>query len=328
MHWEGRYDAATSHGDVESYGSLVIDVLNYPPPDWSQKPSREDAERAFELNEQGRSALDTEDFAAAEELFMQSIDTLPLIGMPWFNLGLIYKSQGRWHEAAACNQRSIDLGTDEQDPAFWNLGIAATALRDWDTARSAWSGYGIEITPGSGPLEMDWGPSPVRINPAANAEVLWGRRLDPARIRLENVPLPGSGHRWHDIVLHDGEPRGERTLGDHTFPVFDELERWEASQVPTWECLIDGPIDQIQDLSDRFRAMGWALEDWTANIRMLCETCSSGAPAAHSHGAFAADRAGSHAGVAAPHQVAEALLNDWTKLAGTTRTELMPLDDE
>jgi tetratricopeptide (TPR) repeat protein len=306
----------------------VIDVLNYPPPDWSRKPSRRDSRRASQLNDQGRAELAGGDLASAEKLFMESIEVVPLSGMPWFNLGLIYKRQRRWREAVACNTRSIALGTDENDPAFWNLGIAATALRDWDTARSAWTGFGIEITPGAGPIEMDWGPSPVRINPTANAEVLWGRRIDPARIQLENVPLPASGHRWHDIVLHDGEPRGERSIGDRTFPVFDELERWEPSSVPTWECLINGPVGQIEELADRFHAGGWALEDWSANIRRLCDTCSRGSLDAHSHGAFAADRAGNHVGVAAPAPIAESLLDEWTKeVPGSSRTDLIPVED-
>jgi hypothetical protein len=259
---------------------------------------------------------------------MQSIETLPLIQMPWFNLGLVYKQQRRWREAAACNQRSLDLGTDEHDPAFWNLGIAATALRDWETARRGWLGYGIEIEPGSGPIEMDWGPSPVRINRAGKAEVLWGRRLDPARILIENIPLPASGHRWHDIVLHDGEPRGQRSMGERTFPVFDELERWQPSATPTAECMVNGSTDAVQELSDRFQAEGWALEDWTANMRALCQTCDQGSPGPHNHGAFPSNADGHHVGVAAPEDVAIRLLDGWLgEEPGRTRTDLVPARD-
>ena len=224
---------------------------------------------------------------------MESIGVVPLIGMPWFNLGLIYKMQLRWQESAACNQRSIDLGTDDQDPAFWNLGIAATALRDWDTARRAWISFGITIEPGDGAIEIDLGPSPLRINPTGNAEVVWGRRIDPARILIENIPLPGSGHRWHDVVLHDGQPSGQRTLGEHTLPVFDELQRWQRSPTPTSECMLTGSAKAVQDLSERFQSEGWALEDWTGNIRMLCQTCSDGHPGKHAHGAFTSDTPGS-----------------------------------
>jgi hypothetical protein len=176
----------------------VIDVLSFPSPDWSRGPKPRRVRRALALDEHGRIALDRGDLDGAERLFIRAIETNALLANPWFNLGLVYKSQRRWTEAAACNRQAIERGTSQQDPAFWNLGIAATALRDWDTARMAWRGYGIEI-PGDGPPNGDFGVSPVRINPETSGEVVWGRRIDPARIVLENIPLPGSGHRWRDV---------------------------------------------------------------------------------------------------------------------------------
>lgn len=306
----------------------MIDVLNFPPPDWSERPSKEAVDRALALNEQGRGELDQGDLSRAEQSFMAAIEAVPLMPMPWFNLGLVYKRRRRWEECAACNRRSVDLGTDEHDPAFWNLGIAATALRDWGLARWAWNGFGIELDSGTGPIHLDWGPSPLRINPDGNAEVVWGERLDPARIRLENIPLPGSGHRWHDIVLHDGQPRGERMMGDLAFPLFDEIERWQPSEVPTWECILEGDADGVRTLSDRFRVEGGALEDWTTNIRTLCRGCSESSPSPHKHGAFDADAPGNHVGVAAPVDVAERLLSDWLgETPGRQRTDLIPVED-
>lgn len=123
-------------------------------PDWSEQPSQDAVERALELNAQGRDELEQGALSAAEQSFMAAIKTVPLIPMTWFNLGLVYKSQRRWQECAACNRRSVDLGTDEHDPAFWNLGIAATAVRDWGLARWAWNGFGIEMDAGAGPIEM------------------------------------------------------------------------------------------------------------------------------------------------------------------------------
>jgi hypothetical protein len=281
----------------------------------------------MELNAQGTDELEQGALSAAEQSFMAAIETVPLIPMPWFNLGLVYKSQRRWQECAACNRRSVDLGTDEHDPAFWNLGIAATAVRDWSLARWAWNGFGIEAGAGAGPIEMGLGPSPVRINPDQNAEVVWGQRLDPARIRLENIPLPSSGHRWHDIVLHDGQPRGERMMGDQAFPVFDEIERWQPSDVPTWECLLRAEAEDVQTLSERLQAHGGALEDWTSNIRMLCQACSESSPQPHKHGAFDADAFGNHVGIAAPLDVAERLLSDWlADSAERQHTDLVPVE--
>ncbi len=42
---------------------------------------------------------------------------------------------------------------------------------------------------------MDLGPAPVRLAPDGHAEVVWGRRIDPARIVVVNVPTPDSGQK-------------------------------------------------------------------------------------------------------------------------------------
>jgi hypothetical protein len=305
----------------------VIDVLSFPSPDWSRGPKPRRARRALALDEHGRIALDRGDLDGAERLFMRAIETNALLANPWFNLGLVYKSQRRWTEAAACNRQAIERGTSQQDPAFWNLGIAATALRDWNTARMAWRGYGIEI-PGDGPPNEDFGVSPVRINPETSGEVVWGRRIDPARIVLENIPLPGSGHRWRDVILHDGEPQGERFVGDRSYPVFDELERWEASDVATWECLLSGTTEDIADLEDRFAEGGWAIEDWTATVRRLCKDCSLDSVESHNHGPFISTVEGSHVGLAAPRDIAETILITWTEgHPHRTRTDLIPVEN-
>ena len=323
--WLGHGMPRTKQAPV-AFG-VVIDVLSFPSPDWSRKPEPRRARQALALNEEGRTALARGDLEEAEQLFMRAIESNPLLGTPWFNLGLAYKRQRRWAEAAACNQQAIKRGADHQDPAFWNLGIAATALRDWDTARMAWRGYGIEI-PGDGPPNEDFGTSPVRLNPETSGEVVWGQRIDPARIVVENIPLPGSGHRWRDVILHDGEPQGERSVGDRIYPVFDELERWEASEVATWECLVSGTTEEIAHLKDRFTEGGWAIEDWTASVRRLCRDCSLGSVGSHHHGPFISTIEGSHVGIAAPRDVAETILDTWAHSADhRTRTDLIAVEN-
>lgn len=49
------------------------------------------------------------------------------------------------------------------------------------------------------------------------------------RGRLLNVPLPGSGHRFGAIVLHDGASTGWRWDGERKVNVFNELQRLETS---------------------------------------------------------------------------------------------------
>src|SRR5690606_13050084 len=125
------------------------------------------------------------------------------------------------------------------------------------------------------------GGAAVRLSPEGEAEVVWGRRIDPARIEVQSIPLPSSGRRWGEVVLHDGVPRGERTTvaGGLTggtpsvFPVFDEIELWAPSSVPTWVVLIEAATPADRDALERLAAdAGYAAEDWSASVRLLCRS--------------------------------------------------------
>ena len=237
-----------------------------------------DPERAIELNSRGQALLDEGDFDGAATALKAAIAADPDLAWAWFNLGLVHKFRRHWEEAFRCNSEAAGrVDTDEGDPAWWNLGICATALRDWATAREAWTRYGIDIPPGEGPLEMDLGYVLVRIRSDALTEVVWSRRIDPARAVILNVPFPESGHRCGDYVLHDGVPNGERTWEGRTYVVFDELERWEASPTPTLiaDVVCRNRSDSVA-LSDVFEQAGAVAEDWQLKVRMLCAACSEG----------------------------------------------------
>lgn len=90
---------------------------------------------------------------------------------------------------APSHRRAVELDSSDE-AAWWNLGIAATALGEWREARTAWRACGIEIPEGDGPPDLDFGLVPVRLDPAGCGEVVWCRRIDPARAVIRNVPLP------------------------------------------------------------------------------------------------------------------------------------------
>lgn len=232
---------------------------------------------AVEANERGRKLADLGDDAAAEAAYRESIALEPEFEPAWFNLGLVYKRRRDWENARRCNLRSTTLEPVQGQPGWWNLGIAATALRDWPTARKAWTGYGIDIPPGDGPIEANFGRTPVRIGMPEPLEVVWCRRLDPARAQILNVPTPESAHRYGDIVLHDGEPKGQREFEGHVFSVFNELERWQPSDVPTTvvslTCLTEGDALAATAMAAE---SGLICEDWTATFQWMCKACSEG----------------------------------------------------
>lgn len=235
--------------------------------------SNADQTRADQLHDEAR-ALDDDDEAL--RLYQEVLRLDPDRPATLYNIGLIHKYRGQWAESLTFNRRAVQLAPDEES-ANWNLAIAATALRDWRTARQTWKRLGIAVEEGESPIEDDFGVTPVRLNPDGDAEVVWGRRIDPVRVRIDNIPYPASGFRCGDVVLHDGAPVGERESQGRTYSVFNVLELFEASSLSTYEAEVRGGTNS--DLGLLIAALtraGVAHEDWSTNVRMLCKQCSEG----------------------------------------------------
>lgn len=225
------------------------------------------------------------DWTAAAPLYRSILELDPARAGSWHDLGIATKHLKIWEECRAANRRALLLAPDDEGAA-WNLGIAGTALCDWPTARDGWRAAGVELPAGDGPPEMKLGPVPIRVANDAAPEVVWCRRIDPARAIVISVPTAASGRRYHDLVLHDGSRNGERLLNGVEVPVFDELEVLAPSAFSTYEACIEveepGDVTALETLVEQ---TGGAGEDWTANVRMLCRACSEGNPdsAAHDH---------------------------------------------
>ena len=265
-------------------------------------------------------ALAENDLDSAERGYRAALQHDPALEPAWFDLGLVYKFRHDWRNSLVCSLRAADLNPATEQPAWWNAGIAATALREWPTALNAWRSYGIDLPDVPAPFEYDLGIAPVRVNPVEAPEVVWGRRLDPARIRILNVPLPDCGRRWKDVVLHDGAPNGTREHNGRMFSVFDELEVWESSGVPTLE--VDVAIasdDELVRLTESFSDRDWAVEDWTSSIQLLCQACSEGTPHGHDDRQIAAGLQ-RRLGIAAPLGIARDLLDQWAQADLERRT--------
>ncbi|MFI5532771.1 tetratricopeptide repeat protein [Kitasatospora sp. NPDC051853] len=232
---------------------------------------RQTTDRAFTLIGDGR-------YEDAGTLLVMAADLEPWLSDSWFNLALLHKFRRDWEQARAAGLRAVALlDRDQGAPDWWNLGITATALQDWSLARRAWQAYGLRLPGGAqdGPVQLDLGTTPVRLSPEGEAEVVWGRRLDPARIEVLSIPLPSSGRRWGEVVLHDGAPHGERVAEGVAYPVFDEIELWAPSPVPTYVVLLHAETAADRDALERLVAdAGYAAEDWTSSVRLLCRACS------------------------------------------------------
>jgi hypothetical protein len=196
--------------------------------------------------------------------------------VPWYNLGLLFKRQANWPESLRHNRRAVELNPADE-AAWWNLGIAATALGEWQTAREAWRACGMNVPDGDDPIVGNYGAVPVRLNPEGNAEVVWCTRIDPARAIIRNIPMPESGHRCGDLLLHDGAPNGTRVYNGVDVPVFDELALLQPSQLGTFVVRIDGlAAGDVHYLTDEAESAGLQAESWSETVRLLCRACSEG----------------------------------------------------
>jgi hypothetical protein len=269
--------------------------------------------------------------AIAEEVVRRA----PEIGAYWYDRGMYAKWRRDWTASRTYNLTALDLipsNRRREEAAAWNLGIAATALGDWPTARRAWADYGLPIRPDDDPaaeIDEDFGPAPVRLNAEPRfigeppllidgqgyaTEVVWGRRLCPARIRIENVPTPESGHRFGDVVLHDGDTVGTRRFGDREMGVFNEIALWRRSPLPTLTATVTAEsLDAVDDVVEAMLGLGGAAQDWTTTVRMLCRACSEGSPddGTHGHGDLGTGSDEHLLGIAGHEDDARRVLTAW-----------------
>lgn len=229
--------------------------------------------------------------------------------------GLALKYQMDWAGSLRDNLRAIELAEEFSQAQHWNAAIAATGLDQWATVRELWAACNISMPEGTGPIDGDFGVAVVRLNPWSTGETVFMRRIDPVRARILNVPLPESGHRFGDIVLHDGAATGARFDGEREVHVFNELERLLPSEFQTFVVFVRAPSREDIDALLRASApgIGYA-EDWTQSIRHYCLRCSYGAP--HTHAQVQDEnpqwQTERNLGIAAQsHLSVEKLLKDW-----------------
>jgi tetratricopeptide (TPR) repeat protein len=238
------------------------------------------ASRAQELHDQAaaRSAAGESDAALALYLEALALDRARPVTL--YNVGLIYKYRRDWEHSLRYNRLALELRPHDE-ATNWNLAIAATALKDWRSAREVWRRLGMKLADGDAPIKENFGVTPVRLNgfdeTDAAVEVVWAQRLSPVSARLLNIPTPEARYRYGDIVLHDGAGTGTR-LDDkgREQPVFNVFELLEPSDFVTFDVQIEAPDQKALDsLRSASEAADVEFEDWT-DMRILCKACSEG----------------------------------------------------
>jgi len=261
------------------------------------------------------AAFDAGRLEDASELFRRLLEHEPDTAHLHYMRGLAHKYLRDWPTSLQHNLLALEHADELDEAAAWNAGIAATALGDWARARQLWRDCGLGIPDGDGPIDGDFGPVSIRLNPWSGGETVWARRIDVVRARLLNVPLPESGYRFGDIVLHDGAALGRRRVDEREYPVFNALQRLQRSEFQTFVAFVSCGSAADLDALVQAQAPGLGcIEDWTGSIVHYCLRCSYGAPHRHDDEArkdWAAER---NLGIAAQSlRTVEKLLHAWQR---------------
>lgn len=235
-----------------------------------------------DLHQQAYAAFDRGALREASTHFAALLRSEPDSVAYHYMQGLVHKYLRDWPTSLRHNLRALELQDGPDESSQWNAGIAATAVGDWTEARRQWRACSIDLPEGDGPIETDLGVVSIRLNPWSKGETVFARRIDVVRARLLNVPLQESGHRFGDIVLHDGASTGEREMDGGRVPVFNALARLMPSDFQTFVTFVscDNPDDLEDLLESTAPGIGYT-EDWTRSIVHFCLRCSYGTPHRH-----------------------------------------------
>ena len=174
--------------------------------------------------------------AIAENSLRRLIEIDPQRSAHHYNLGLFYKTRGRFAEGMAANRAAASLSEEVVDSTEWNLGICATGAGDAETALGAWKRMEQKIEPGRfGLPEGGYPACKVRLaaRPLAERtadrddpgeeETVWIERLSPCHGIIRSVLYGDLGVDYGDVILMDGAPIAHHTYGEQQVPVFPHL---------------------------------------------------------------------------------------------------------
>lgn len=182
------------------------------------------------LLNKGVAAAERGDLLAAQAAYIDASKDDTYFA-PWLNLGLLYKTLGRFDEAFDAFKKCwgrlpVGISADLYAQILWNLGISATVLQQWNDARWAWTKLQYRVYGElGGPPTTDGGEVVLRM-PDGSVERAVG--VDPCRACLRNRP--------NLVYVHDAQRVGTSELLGSPSPIFPVL----AVHENTWPEPPDG----------------------------------------------------------------------------------------
>jgi tetratricopeptide (TPR) repeat protein len=172
----------------------------------------------------------------AERSYRKLIEIDPRASAHHYNLGLFFKTRGKFNEGMKSNQTAASLADELIDPYEWNLGICATGARNGAVALDVWKRMGQTLEMGRfGLPEGTYPYCKVKLaeRPLAERsadpddpgleETIWIERLSPCHGIVRSVLYHELGVDYGDVILFDGAPIAYHTYGNDKVAVFPHL---------------------------------------------------------------------------------------------------------
>lgn len=203
-----------------------------------------------------------------------------------YNLGLFFKTRGRFEEGVQANQKAISLADGDLEPYQWNLGICATGAGNAALALDLWKRMGQKIEMGRfGLPEGGYPQCKVKLaeRPLAERsadmddpgleETVWIERLSPCHGVIRSVLYENLGVDYGDVVLFDGAPVAFHTYGDAQIPVFPHLATLIRRNYQFYD--FAGTQEEPRQLADISADLqeDTVVYSHSENIRVLCRNC-------------------------------------------------------
>ena len=190
--------------------------------------------------------------------------------VPFAFLSRTYRSRTEWRPTLHYCLRAVEHNNFDEN--LWEtLGIAATALGEWEIARYAWNQLGFHFKPSAEALHLDLGIVPVRLNPATQPEIVAARRIDPVRASIEGIPQPSSGRRYKDLILVENRPNPSSFYQQSKkLPIHDELQLLKSSNWQTFSVLLHTSVQaDVDTLANLCLSANLGFDNWSNATRFF-----------------------------------------------------------
>jgi len=239
-----------------------------------------------------------------------------------YNLGLFYKTRGKFEEGVTANQMAASLADEVSEDCEWNLGICATGASNAAVALDVWKRIGQKLEIGRfGLPEGHYHPCKVRLaqRPLAERaadlddpgeeETVWVERLSPCHGIIRSVLYGKLGVDYGDVILIDGAPITHHTYGEERIAVFPHLATLLRRNYRIFD--FAGTQDQAQQLAGLSEELAEdaVVYSHSESVTMLCASCWRDPDIDHAHH----ERVQKHVvtgRIAAPPDIAPARLLD------------------